>query len=259
MYAAGIRVCVEPSFWLGSHRRYAGTFFDYFENILTFEATRAERFGIDHFAAVAYNPKEAERKDLVDEVIAGIEEYLRHPRCVAMGEIGFNNLTDAEYYCFTKQLALAKEYDMPVIVHISHTRKTECLKWILRGFDEVKPNQRKIYLDHNTEDTVAQVLAQTDCWCGLTVYPISKLDESRASAIIKKHGVDRIMVSGSADWGISDPVSLPKVIERMRRDGHAENVLQKIAFENANTFYSQSPKWKPRLNLTPVPIELRQP
>lgn len=259
MYEAGIRACVEPSFWLGSHRRYAGTFFDYFENILTFEPTRSERFGIDHFTAIAYNPKEAENKTLVDEVLYGIGEYLDHPRCVAMGEIGFNNINEAEYYCFTRQLRMAKERDMPVIIHISHYNKPECLEWVLRGFDEVQPDQKKIYLDHNTEDTIERALAKTDCWCGLTVYPISKLDPARASAIIKKHGIDRIIVSGSADWGISDPVSLVKVLEQLKEDGHSEETLQKVAFDNANAFYSQSPKWKPRLDLVPWKIELRQP
>ncbi|MBQ8570472.1 MAG: TatD family hydrolase [Kiritimatiellae bacterium] len=259
MYNAGIRACVEPSFWLGSHRRYAGTFFDYFENILTFEPTRSERFGIDHFTAIAYNPKEAENKTLVDEVLDGIGEYLDHPRCVAMGEIGFNNINEAEYYCFTRQLRMAKERDMPVIIHISHYNKPTCLEWVLRGFDEVQPDQKKIYLDHNTEDTIERALAETDCWCGLTVYPISKLDPMRASAIIKKHGIDRIIVSGSADWGISDPVSLVKVLEQLKADGHPEETLQKVAFDNPNAFYSQSPKWKPRLDLVPWKIELRQP
>lgn len=259
MYNAGIRACVEPSFWLGSHRRYAGTFFDYFENILTFEPTRSERFGIDHFTAIAYNPKEAENKALVDEVLDGIGEYLDHPRCVAMGEIGFNNINEAEYYCFTRQLRMAKERDMPVIIHISHYNKPTCLEWVLRGFDEVQLDQKKIYLDHNTEDTIERALAETDCWCGLTVYPISKLDPMRASAIIKKHGIDRIIVSGSADWGISDPVSLVKVLEQLKADGHPEETLQKVAFDNPNAFYSQSPKWKPRLDLVPWKIELRQP
>jgi len=259
MYAAGIRACVEPSFWLGSRRRYAGSFFDYFENILTFEATRAERFGIDHYTAISYNPKEADNTSLVNEVLDGLEPYLDHPRCVAMGEIGFDKLIEPEYTCFVRQLRMAKERDLPVIIHISHVRKPECLDWVLRGLDEVKPDQRKIYLDHNTEDTIARALAETDCWCGLTVYPISKLDPKRASAIIKKHGADRMLVSGSADWGISDPVSLVKVMEQMRLDGHDEATIQKIVFENPHTFYSQSPKWQPRFDLQPAPIELRQP
>jgi len=37
MFKAGIRVCVEPSFWLGSDRRFAGSFLDYFRLILEFE------------------------------------------------------------------------------------------------------------------------------------------------------------------------------------------------------------------------------
>src|SRR5690554_3057557 len=123
MYSAGIRACVEPSFWLGSNRRYAGTFWDYFALILDFEMVRARRFGIDHFAAVSVNPKEAENTALVDEVIAGMKEYIEHPRCVAIGEIGFNNITDNEERAFVRQLRMGAEYDMPIIIHTPHVDK----------------------------------------------------------------------------------------------------------------------------------------
>ncbi len=259
MYAAGIRACVEPSFWLGSQRRYAGTFFDYFQLILGFERERALRFGIDHYAAVAYNPKEAGNTALVDAVLEGIGEYLDHPHCVAMGEIGFDKITDAEEYAFRRQLEIAARRDLPVIIHISHKDKVRCLERMLPILKAVGHDERKIYLDHNTEDTIDLALAKTDCWCGLTVYPISKLDAPRAAAIIRRVGSERIIVSGSADWGISDPVSLPKVLEHLRREGHSEETLRRIGFDNANAFFRQSPKWLPNLNLTPWKIELRQP
>ena len=259
MFKAGIRAVVEPSFWLGSQRRYAGTFFDYFQLILEFETQRANRFGIDHFAAVSFNPKEAENRALVDEVLEGMGEYLDHPRCVALGEIGFNNLTDNEEYAFEQQLQMAKERDMPVIVHISHTEKVACLKRILKVFEKVQPRQELIYLDHNTEDTIEMALAETNCWCGLTVYPISKLDEARASSIIHQVGADRLLVSGSADWGISDPLSLPKVMDFMKQDGHSDETLEKLSQLNAEKFYGQTAKWKPDFTLEPWPIKLRQP
>ena len=72
MRANGIRVCVEPSFWLGENRRYAGSFFDYFRLSLEFEHTRAARYGIDHWSAIGMNPKEAENRKLADEVIDGL-------------------------------------------------------------------------------------------------------------------------------------------------------------------------------------------
>src|SRR3989339_1234865 len=123
MYRSGIRACVEPSFWMGSTRRYAGTFFDYFQLILEFETVRSSRFGIDHYAAVSLNPKEAEDAVLADEVMDGLKPYLDHARCVAIGEIGFNLITPNEERAFVRQLELAKQLDRLVIVHLPHVNK----------------------------------------------------------------------------------------------------------------------------------------
>ncbi len=250
MYAAGIRACVEPSFWPGIDRRYAGSFFDYFHLILDFETERARRFGIDHYCAIAFNPKEAENTPLVDEVLAGIDEYLNHPRCVAVGEIGFNNITDNEEYAFRRQLEIAAERNMPVIVHLPHFNKPEGIRRTMKVVREVGFPEDNIYLDHNTEDTMAQA-RQTDCWLGLTVYPISKLTPERVSAIIRQYGADKIIVAGSADWGISDPLALVKVVDYLKKDGHDEQTIHKLVFENAMAFYSKSPNWKPNFDLVP--------
>jgi len=252
MHAAGIRACVEPSFWLGANRRYAGTFFDYFKLILEFETVRARRFGVDHYAAVAFNPKEAENTPLVDEVLAGMGEYLDHERCVAIGEIGFNNINDAEEYAFRRQLEMAADRGMPVVIHLPHFNKPEGISRIIKVMRQVRADETKIYLDHNTEDTIDTAIEQTACWCGMTVYPISKLTPDRVSKIIKRVGAERMIVSGSADWGISDPLALVKVVEHMRSDGHDDETIHKLVFANANAFYSNSPRWKPDLDIQPM-------
>lgn len=254
MYQAGIRTCVEPSFWLGASRRYAGTFFDYFNLILEFETVRARRFGIDHYAAIAHNPKEADNRKLVDEVLEGIGEYLDHPRCVALGEIGFNNITDDEEYAFMRQLRIAMDRNMPIIVHLPHTNKPEGINRIIRCLRQVDADETKIYLDHNTEETIEIALKETRCYCGLTVYPISKLNPQRVSQIIRQVGPERIIVSGSADWGVSDPLALVKVVEYMQSDGHGEQTINKLVMENANAFYSQSPNFRPDFNIQPLAI-----
>ena len=251
MYRAGIRACVEPSFWLGSDRRHAGTFFDYFQLILEFETVRARRFGIDHFCAIAYNPKEAENTPLVKEVLAGMGEYLDHERCVAMGEIGFNNITDAEEYAFRRQLEMAGERDMQVIVHLPHFNKPEGIRRSMKVIREVGFPEERVYLDHNTEDTMAQA-RETDCWLGLTVYPISKLTPQRVSAIIRQFGAERMIVAGSADWGVSDPLALVKVVEFLRSDGHDDETIERLVRTNAMEFYGRSANWKPQLDLEPV-------
>lgn len=251
MYAAGIRACVEPSFWLGTNRRYAGTFFDYYQLILEFETVRARRFGIDHFCAVSLNPKEAEDVGLANEVIDGLGEYLDHPRCVALGEIGFNNNTKNEEKAFLRQLKIAEERKMPVIVHLPHIDK---LKGARRTAEIIKAegfSVERIILDHNTEDTIKLSL-DTGCYAGMTVYPISKLTPERVSAMIREHGSERVIVNGSADWGISDPLSLVRVVNFMKEDGHDEKTITDLVFNTAMKFYSHSPKWKPELDLVPV-------
>lgn len=250
MYAAGVRVCVEPSFWLGANRRHAGTFFDYFQLILDFETVRAERFGIDHYAAVSVNPKEAEDPGLVAEVLAGIEEYIDHPRCVAIGEIGFNNITPNEERAFVRQLALAQRRDLPVIVHTPHVDKLRGTRRIIDILREMRMDGPRVVIDHNTEETIGDA-HQTDCWCGMTVYPISKLTPQRVSEIIRRHGSERMIVNGSADWGISDPLSLVKVVERLQADGHDDQTVARLVKDNAMAFYEQSENFRPRFDLVP--------
>lgn len=251
MYAAGIRACVEPSFWLGTDRRYAGTFFDYYQLILEFETIRARRFGIDHFAAVSLNPKETEDTVLANEVIDGLDEYLSHARCVALGEIGFNLITPNEEAAFIRQLHIARERDMVVIIHLPHTDKLRGTKRTVEIVKAAHMNPERVIIDHNTEETMA-VSKASGCYCGMTVYPISKLTPQRVSNIIRSFGSERMIVNGSADWGVSDPLSLVKVVDFMSQDGHDESTIANLVFRNAMAFYGQSENWKPELNLTPI-------
>jgi predicted metal-dependent TIM-barrel fold hydrolase len=251
MYAAGIRACLEPSFWLGTNRRYPGTFFDYYQLILDFETVRARRFGIDHFAAVSLNPKETEDTGLADAVIDGLDEYLDHPRCVAFGEIGFNDITPNEERAFVRQLAIAVERDMPTIVHLPHFEKLKGIRRTIDIINDIGANPDRVIIDHNTEETMA-ISRASGCWSGMTVYPISKLTPQRVSDLIREYGSDRMIVNGSADWGVSDPLSLVKVVKHMAGDGHSEETIHNLVFDNAMAFYGQSEKWKPELDLVPI-------
>ena len=251
MYKAGIRVCVEPSFWMGVNRRYAGTFFDYFQLILEFETVRASRFGIDHYAAVSLNPKEAEDTALATEVIDGLTPYLDHPRCVALGEIGFNNNTPNEEAAFIRQLRLAKERRMPVIIHLPHVDKLRGAKRTAEILKSEGMDPNLVLIDHNTEETI-RLSRETGCYAGMTVYPISKLNPERVSAIIREYGADRMIVDGSADWGVSDPLSLIKTVDQLRQDGVSEDSIGKLVSGNATALYSHSPNWKPDFNIQPL-------
>ena len=251
MYKAGIRVCVEPSFWLGENRRWAESFWDYFNRILNFETVRARRSGIDHFCAIGMNPKESEDVALASRVIDGMAEYLDHPRCVALGEIGFNNITANEEKALVRQLLMAEEREMPVVLHLPHHNKLKGITRVLEIIRAEGLTASRIDIDHNVEETIALAL-EAGCYAGLTVYPFSKLSPERVSAIVKANGFERVIVNGSADWGVSDPLALIKVKEQLMKDGHGVQAIRALTFANANSFYSASPHWQPHFDFEPI-------
>lgn len=252
MYREGIRCVVEPSFWQGSSRRYAGTFWDHFRLNLEFEPMRAERYGIDHYACVAVNPKEADDLAIAREALAGIGPYLDHPRCVAVGEIGFNRITPAEEEIFQAQLELAKSRAMLILIHTPHdtpeVSKREGVERTLAILRELNYDFGKIIVDHNTEQTM-DLVRKTDVWAGMTVYPYSKLNPERVVGLLRRWGLERALVNSSADWGVSDPCSLPKVARHMAGSGFPEDQIETLLFHNPMAFYGQCPRFKPRLDL----------
>ena len=107
--------------------------------------------------------------------------------------------------------------------------------------------RKKILVDHNVEETVEKTL-ELGMWAGLSVYPVTKLSPERVMKIIKKYGTERIMIHSAADWGISDPLSVPLTAREMRKEGgFSINDIEKVTFYNAYEFFRQSPMftWKP--------------
>ncbi len=75
----------------------------------------------DVFATVGIHPHEA--VECSDEALGRIRAWLAHPRVVAVGECGLdfhymNSPAEAQREAFAAQVALARETDMPVTIHV---------------------------------------------------------------------------------------------------------------------------------------------
>lgn len=243
MATAGVAAVVEPAFWLGSDRRHAESFFDYFRHIEGCEAKRAEACGIRHYCTIGVNPKEAEDAGMAAAVIARMEEFIALPTALGVGEIGFNNITPNEEKIFRMQMELAGRLDSLVIIHTPHFNKLEGTRRILAIIREMGLNGGRVVVDHNTEDTIAET-KKHDVWAGFTIYPTTKLTPARTVAILKRYGLERMLINSSADWGPSDPLAVPKTAALMRRDGFSDDDIRKVVFDNPCAFYRQSPKFK---------------
>ncbi len=68
------------------------------------------------------------------------------------------------------------------------------------------------------------------------------------AGLVKKYGSDRIIINSAADWGISDPLKVPKTIAVMREQGIGEDTIARIVWDNPVAFFGQTG----RLDLTDV-------
>jgi predicted metal-dependent TIM-barrel fold hydrolase len=225
--------------------------------LLGWERFRASQFGIHHFCTLSLNPKEANNPRVASGVIELLPRYLAKDGVVAVGEIGFDDLTAEEEKYFATQLELALRFELPALIHTPHRDKKRGTERSLAVIREVGFPEERALIDHNTEETLPLVLA-TGCWAGHSIYPHTKMDEPRMVALVKRYGSERVLVNSAADWGVSDPLKVPKTVVAMREAGIAEGDIRRIAWENPIAFFAQSGQLDGAGLATPPGIDQRQ-
>jgi predicted metal-dependent TIM-barrel fold hydrolase len=244
MALAGCVCITEPAFWNAFDRSSVHGFRDYFMHLTQYEPRRAGKYGIEYYSWICINPKEADDPVFAREVISIIPEFLESERVVGIGEIGLNKNTKNELVILEEQIALASEYDQLILVHTPHLE--DKLKGTRLIMDAISANSGidpdRVLIDHAEEHTVSEILDR-GFWAGLTIYPNTKCTPQLAVDIIEMYGPDRIWINSAADWGYSDPLSVPKVRFEMRQRGYPDELIEKITHRNPVEFLSQSQKF----------------
>lgn len=257
MADAGVRAAIEPAFWIGQPRTNVGAFVDYFSSLIGWERFRASQFGISHYCAIGMNSKEANNRELAKEVLELLPRYALKEGVVAIGEIGFDEMTEAEDYAYRYQLEFAVENDMVVMVHSPHRDKKQGVVRSIEIAAELGLSMEKLVIDHNNEETVDATL-ESGAWAGFTIYPHTKMDSERMAVVVEKYGPERIIIDSSADWGISDPLAVPRTAEIMRLRGIDEEAIRLTTWQNALDAYAQSGQIDVEALLSDAPIDQSQ-
>jgi predicted metal-dependent TIM-barrel fold hydrolase len=216
--------------------------------MITFETKRAAEFGINHFTCISVNPKESVERPLALDALDMMmkKKFLNREGVVALGEIGYNLINDLEEELFVKQLDICKRENLLAMIHLPHNNKVEGMNKMKKIFQSGNYDFNRILIDHNTEETIKMTL-ELGAWAGLSVYPVTKLSPERVIKIVNQHGSERIMVNSAADWGVSDPLSVPFTAREMRKNSCKSLDIERVTFLNAYEFYRQSGKftWDP--------------
>lgn len=243
MRQAGVVAVIEPAFWIGQPRTSAGSMMDYFSMIVGWERFRAEQFGIRHYCTIGLNAKEANNEELAEKTMDLIPRYAGKEGVVAIGEIGYDDMTDLEEKYFHQQLELAKKIEMLVLIHTPHRNKKQGTSRSMDLCEEHGLDPAKVIVDHNNEETVEEVLDR-GYWTAFTIYPGTKMGNERMVEIVKQYGAERIFIDSAADWGRSDPLGVPKTAQLMLQRDIPKEEVQKVCYQNALEAYKQSGQMK---------------
>jgi predicted metal-dependent TIM-barrel fold hydrolase len=239
MSEAGIIGIIEPAFWQGQPRTQVGSFIDYFDSLIGWERFRASQYGIKHYCTIGLNPKEANNIAMAEGVMKLLPHYLEKDGVVGVGEIGYDDMTRGEERFFAEQLQLAKDFNLPALIHTPHRDKKTGTERSLALVKEVGIDEEMVIVDHLNEVTLPLVM-ETDCWRGHSVYPHTKMSEERMVALLKKYGLEKMVVNSAADWGQSDPLKVPKTGDAMKQAGFTDEQIEQVLFTNPIEFFAQS-------------------
>ena len=180
------------------------------------------------------------------EVIQIIPKFLEKETVLGVGEIGLNKNSKNEVAILEEQIQLALDHDQLILIHTPHLedklKGTQLNVDILQQDPRINPN--KVLIDHVEEHTIRKVI-EAGFWAGITLYPESKCTPPRAVDMLEQYGSsNHLWMNSACDWGVSDPLSLPKAILELRKRSFSEEEIDRLVYQNPVRFLKQSPKFK---------------
>ncbi|AEF97041.1 TatD family hydrolase [Methanotorris igneus] len=204
------------------------------ERLINNDVKRAQENGLKLFVCVGIHPR-AIPKDY-ENAIEKIKDFVKNDVVVGIGEIGLEKATKEEKDVFIKQLLLAKELDLPAVVHTPRRNKEEITKIIIEEINSLDLKNEKIVIDHCNKNTVKDVL-DIGCYAGLTVQP-SKLTPMEAVEIVKEFGGEKILLDSDSSSAPSDILSVPKTVLKMKLNDVDKEIINLVSHENAKKLFN---------------------
>ena len=201
----------------------------------------AERFDFV-YAAVGYHPEDL--ASYTEEGYARIVELARHPKCVAIGEIGLDYYWDAEHkeeqkQLFRRQIRLALDLCKPVIVH-DREAHGDCME-IVRDYPEL----RGVFHCYSGSAEMAKELLKQGWYLGFDG-PITYKNAKKAIEVLELCPLDRILIETDSPYLSPIPLrgqrndsrNLRYVIDKIAEvRGVSPETIEQITWENGKRLF----------------------
>ena len=214
------------------------------ENSTRMAMELAEKHDFVFFAA-GFHPEEL--STLTEESYAVVCELARHPKCLAVGEIGLDYYWDASHKeeqkaLFDRQLLLALELEKPVIIH-DREAHGDCLAAVRRH-----PELRGVFHCYSGSAEMAEELLRLGWYLGFDG-PVTYKNARKALEVLQICPVDRILVETDSPYlspvpmrgRRNDPGNLPWICAKISEvKGLTAEEIARITAENGCRLFGLS-------------------
>jgi predicted metal-dependent TIM-barrel fold hydrolase len=203
-------------------------------------AQRLRRAGLAGYAAVGIHPRRIPTRGL-EALLAELPGALGRPEVAALGAVGLEEGTPLEERVLLRQLQLAVELRLPVILTApARARRREAvLRRTLALLQEAEVPPGQALLAGADARTVRAVRAFGQ-WAGLS---LSRGEDGVAEAVkvIAALGPEKIVLGSDAGLSGGDLLALPRAADRLGRAGLSVGVVRRVCAANAVAFLKVDP------------------
>jgi hypothetical protein len=115
----------------------------------------------------------------------------------------------------------------------------------------------RVLLDHGNEETI-KITRDLGCWSGFSIYPNTKMDPARMVSIVLEYGIERFVINSAADWGVSDPMMVPRTCVKLEQAGVPREKVEQLVWKNPIDFFAQSGRLNAEMLAQPASANLRE-
>ncbi|GBF34431.1 hypothetical protein DCCM_3549 [Desulfocucumis palustris] len=233
MAANGINKAVSCSIVISA--RYAESYFDHFRAISGFYRQLAAAVGVDLYTAVGVHP--AGIPGDWARVIDKLPEFLKEETVVGIGEVGMNNASPLEKEVLKAQLEVARDNNVPVIIHTPKENRQTIVGIMLDMAAGVGINPGLLVIDHAHLDIIGQI-NEFGAVPGLTI---------RKQNLTPGVLVDNLelFINGMLNSDYSnimpnDPAGMIEAVKHMQQENVDANIINEMAGGRAAKLYGIS-------------------
>jgi predicted metal-dependent TIM-barrel fold hydrolase len=203
---------------------------------------RLRRAGMAAYAALGVHPRRIPARGL-EALLSALPEALGRSEVAALGAVGLSEGTPLEERVLLRQLELARELRLPVVVAAPAGDRERLTRRTLALLKEADLEPGQVLLTGVDERTVRTVRAFGQVAClSLSAGAEADAGIQQAVRVVAALGPEGIVLGSGAGLSGGDLLALPRAADRLVKAGLSLAVVRRVCASNALAFLRADPR-----------------